>query len=255
VVQMTMPRANERDRGGASAEAQENGTWPRPPLWYEQRAALELGELFTSPVYLGIGVPRGDRTPVMAIPGFLGSDDYLSILHGWLRRVGYRPAPFGLHCIGPIDAIAARLERRAERVAEETGRRLVLIGHSLGGMLSCRLARRRPDLVEQVITLGSARTTTARDSSDPLIGALADMLLGQNGTPPTWSEDGEMLGSPLPDDVRLACIYSRDDAVVHWRACLDADPRTIMHEVRGTHTGLAWNARVYRHLGRLLASG
>jgi triacylglycerol lipase len=255
MLQVTTPRASDGDRGEAGAETPGFDDGPRPPLWNEQRAALELGELVTSPVYFGVGVPRGDRTPVVAVPGFLGSDDYLSVLHGWLRRVGYRPARSGLHCVGPIDGLAARLERRAERVAEETGRRLVLLGHSLGGMLSCRVARRRPDLVEQVITLGSARTSAARDSSDPLIGALADMLLGQNGTPPTWSEDGEMLGSPLPDGVRLACIYSRDDAVVHWRACLDDDPRTVMHEVRGTHTGLAWNARVYRHLGRLLASG
>ena len=37
----------------------------RPPLWLEQRAAFELAELIASPVYYGIGVPRGDGTPVL----------------------------------------------------------------------------------------------------------------------------------------------------------------------------------------------
>jgi pimeloyl-ACP methyl ester carboxylesterase len=212
---------------------------------------FELAELIASPVYYGIGVPRGDGTPVLSVPGFLGSDDYLVILYGWLRRIGYRPSQSGLRCVGPIDALAARLERRAERVARDTGRRLVLIGHSLGGMLSCRLARQRPDLVEQVVTLGSARSAEARDASDPMVRALAEALLPRGAS--SWDEDEEMLGAPLPDGVRLSCIYSRDDAVVHWQACLDADPRTSMHEVRGTHTGLAWNAHVYRLLGRLLA--
>jgi pimeloyl-ACP methyl ester carboxylesterase len=226
----------------------------RPPLWLEQYAAFELAELIASPVYYGIGVPRGDGSPVLLSPGFLGSDDYLVVLHGWLRRIGYRPYSSGLVCIGPIETLAARLIRRAERVAEATNRPLILIGHSLGGMLSCGVALRRPDLVSQVVTLGSARTASARGDADPLVRALAEILLPSR-TPAARALEQELFGAPLPETVRLDCIYSRDDGVVDWRACIDADPRTTTHEVRGSHTGLAWNARVYRLLARLLAAG
>ena len=65
---------------------------------------------------------------------------------------------------------------------------------------------------------------------------------------------GKTSARPLPAEVRLSCLYSCDDAVVHWRSCQDPDPRTTLCEVRGSHTDLAWNAAVYRHLGRLLAT-
>jgi triacylglycerol lipase len=226
----------------------------RPPLWLEQRAGLELAELLTSPVYYGVGVPRGDGAPVLLVPGFLGSDDYLSVLYGWLRRIGYRPFGSGLVCIGRIDRLLARLLRRVEDVARAAGRPLVVIGHSLGGMLSCAVAHQRPDLVDHVVTLGTARAADAQeDASAPMVRAMADLLLGEGGR--AWERVTEhgMLGRPLPDGLRLSCIYSRDDAVVDWTACLDDDPRTSLYEVRGTHTGLAWNAQVYRRLARVLA--
>jgi hypothetical protein len=60
----------------------------------------------------------------------------------------------------------------------------------------------------------------------------------------------ELEGFP-PDGVRLTCIYSRDDAVVDWRACTGGG-RGDAHEVRGTHSGLAWNTDVFNLIARLL---
>src|SRR5215211_2516209 len=56
-----------------------------PSLLGERQAGLELLELIGHPVYYGIGVPRGRGAPVLLLPGFLGSDAYLLLLHGWLR--------------------------------------------------------------------------------------------------------------------------------------------------------------------------
>ena len=243
---LTSMTAVARDAGGASP----------PGLWQEQRAALELLELLASPVYYGVGVPRGDAAPVLVVPGFLGSDDYLVLLRGWLRRIGYRPHASQLLCVGPVERLLARLLHRVETVAAAAERPLVLVGHSLGGMLSCGVAQRRPDLVEQVVTLGTGRAAEMdEDAGDPLVRALAERLLGSGAPLRDRLAAQGLIGCALPAGVRLSCIYSRDDAVVHWRACLDADPGTAMCQVRGTHGGLAWNAQVYRHLGRLLAQG
>ena len=232
----------------------------RPSLFLEQqRAALELAELLASPVYYGLGVPRGDRSPVLLLPGFLGSDDYLAFMRGWLQRIGYRPhsSRLGL-CTGPLPDLLARALRRVESVARTEDQPLTLVGHSLGGIISCAIARQRPDLVAHVITLGSAICDDPRGASHPMIVALADMLGGdraggsvrarQRMSEPRW------LSGPLADGIRLTCIYSREDAVVDWRACMGADYRAAAYEVRGTHSGLAWNAAVYRHLGRQLAT-
>ena len=231
----------------------------RPPLWREQSATLELWELLASPIYYGVGVPRGDGSPVLVVPGFLGSDDYLLVLRGWLRRVGYRPYPSGLVCVSPIEQLFARLLRRAEAVAATTQRPLVLLGHSLGGILSREVARRRPDLIEHVITLGSRRMLDPNDpdaaeADDPQVSALAEQLLGAGMPVRERLAKYDLLGGLLPATVRHSCLYSRDDAVVHWRVCRDTDPRTTLCEVRGSHGGLAWNVQVYRHLGRVLAT-
>src|SRR5207302_4622923 len=77
-------------------EVQRDG---RPPLWLEQRATLELWELLVSPVYYGVGVPLGDGAPVLLLAGFMGSDAILDVLHGWLRRMDYRPYRLGLPMI------------------------------------------------------------------------------------------------------------------------------------------------------------
>lgn len=63
-----------------------------------------------------------------------------------------------------------------------------------------------------------------------------------------------LLADPLPADVRMTAIYTKQDPIVDWRACIDPDPRAESIEVCGTHTGLSWNSQVYRHLGELLAA-
>jgi pimeloyl-ACP methyl ester carboxylesterase len=200
-------------------------------------------------VYYGVGVPRGDGHKVLLLPGFLGSDGYLTILAGWLARVGYRPAQAGiLFNVGSLPALLRHVECRAERLAED-GRRITIIGHSLGGMFARLTAIRRPDLVLRAVTLGSPLNQNARAASHPAVRAMARILLHGD-------QDGllDELNDPLPPDVRSASIYSRGDAVVDWRACLDRDPHGMNVEVRGSHTGLTWNADVYHNLGRLLLS-
>lgn len=226
-------------------------SWWRPSLALEQRAGVELAELLASPVYYGLGVPRGDNRAILLVPGFMGSDGYLTTLAGWLRRIGYRPAQSGIAFnAGSLSRLLGQVERRAETLTEG-GTRLTIIGHSLGGIFARVLAVRRPDLIEDVVALGSPLTGNPRRASHPLVRALGEVLLpdDRRREQTILSE----LAAPLPDHVRLTSIYTREDAVVDWHSCIDADHRAENVEVRGTHCGLAWNAAVYRRLGRLLA--
>ena len=220
----------------------------RPSLWQEQRMGWELLELLASPVYYGVGVPRGDGAPVLLVPGFLGSDEYLTILRSWLRRLGYRPHASGIDaCLGSLTALTERLERRVAAVAADAGRPVTLVGHSLGGILSGLVARRRPALVDHVITLGCPHRPELPDRGDPPVHPLAELLLWDRA-----AAEQAYYAAPLPDGVRLSSIYSREDAVVDWRTSLVAGPAATAYRVAGTHVGLAWNAAVYRLLGRLL---
>jgi triacylglycerol lipase len=229
----------------------QSGGW-RPPLALEQRAGLELAELLASPVYYGLGVPRGDDRRVLLIPGFMGSDNYLTILGGWLRRIGYRPAQSGIILnAGSLGRLLAQVERRVEALAADQGGRVTIIGHSLGGVFARIAAVTRPDLVEGVIALGSPLVGNPRDAAHPVVRALGDVLIQDR--PIAEADALARLAAPLPEGVHLTSIYSRDDAVVDWHSCIDRDLRATNIEVRGSHVGLAWNASVYRRLGRLLA--
>jgi triacylglycerol lipase len=220
----------------------------RPSLWQERRMGWELLELLASPIYYGVGVPRGDGAPVLLVPGFLGSDDYLTVLHGWLRRVGYRPHLSGIDaCLGSLTALTERLERRVAAVTASAGRPVTLVGHSLGGILSGLVARRRPAFVDHVVTLGSPHRPLPPEGGDPKVHALAAWLLWDRA-----AAERAYYAAPLPDDVRLSSIYSREDAIVDWRTSLVAGPAAAAYRVGGTHVGLAWNVAVYRLLSRLL---
>ena len=60
-----------------------------PPLWRESRIGLEAAALHRSPVFRGLGLPPGERRPVLLIPGFMAGDASLGTMANWLRRAGY----------------------------------------------------------------------------------------------------------------------------------------------------------------------
>src|SRR5829696_8489820 len=128
----------------------------RPPLWREARVGLEAAALMRDPVFRGDGLRDGRGRPVVLIPGFLAGDGSLGLMSNWLKRAKYRPVRAGMFtnvdCSG---AALARLERRLDWAVAEQGSPAVIVGQSRGGSLAKALARRRPELVAGIVTLGS----------------------------------------------------------------------------------------------------
>jgi pimeloyl-ACP methyl ester carboxylesterase len=125
----------------------------------------------------------------------------------------------------------------------------------LGGVFARALAVLRPDLVSHAISLGGPVGGNPRSQSHPWVGYLGNALLSERGTVESnRAYESALFQAPLPPTVRLTSIYSRRDAIVRWRSCIDPDPRADAIEVLGTHSGLAWNKAVYRTLGVVLAS-
>ena len=113
--------------------------------------------MHATPVYYGFGVPRGDQSGVIVIPGFLGTDLYLTELHGWLGRIGYRPyfSGIGINADCPNLLIQRHVNETIKRALDETGRKIHVIGHSLGGVIARSVAGARPKEVASVTTLAS----------------------------------------------------------------------------------------------------
>src|SRR5437868_5767764 len=126
-------------------------------LWTEALFGAEILLLHATPVYYGLGVPHGDGSGVVIIPGFLGTDLYLMELHAWLGRIGYRAyfSGIGINAECPNLLIQRHLNDTIARARAETGRKIHLVGHSLGGVIARSVARQRPKDIASVITLGA----------------------------------------------------------------------------------------------------
>jgi triacylglycerol lipase len=221
-------------------------------LW-DPLAFREMSALLRDPVFRGRGVPRGDGRHALLIPGFLSGDWSLAVLSNWLERIGYKPHLSGiLFNVHDSERLLARLRRRLIQLEAEAGSRISLVGHSRGGLLAKVLSQRRPQSVEQVITLGSplADTTDLASMTRHAVGVVKtanEIAYGRR-----WNIEGR-----FSHDLRLeplvptTSIYTRADDVVNFRSCLRPDIPSL--PVWGTHNGLLVNPEVYRLLGRLLA--
>jgi triacylglycerol lipase len=239
------------------------------PLWREVLFGVDWLSLRLSPVYYGFGVPRGDGAPVIVIPGFLGSDDYLVEMYYWLRRIGYKPyySRIGRNAECP-ELLTDRLFATMDRAQKDTNRKVHLIGHSLGGLLARSAAGQRPEQVAQVICLAAP----FRDIRvHPMVLAAAGFVRGQiarNNKRNRKEKDvkrdcftgacscdfAASLRNDPPASVERTAIYTKTDGVVDWRSCVEEDER-FNSEVSGTHVGLAFNPQVYRKIATLLAAG
>ncbi len=234
------------------------------PLWREAFLGLDWLSLRASTVYRGIGVPRGDGSAVVVIPGFLGSDQYLGDLYSWIRRIGYRPYMSGIGRNAECpNVLTDRLLETVEQAHADSGRKVHLIGHSLGGVLARGAGARRPDLIASIVTMASPFRGVR---VHPFVLQTAYLVRGRilarrNGPavlPDCYSgactcDFLNSLRRELPPSLPQIAIYTKSDGVVDWRVCINEDPDTDI-EVPGTHVGLAFNPQVYRHIAAFLAT-
>jgi len=232
-------------------------------IWKEALFAADILLLHSSPVYYGLGVPHGDGSAVILLPGFLGTDAYLTQLHTWLGRIGYRPyfSGIGINAECPNILIQQRLNTCIEKALQDTGRKLHLIGHSLGGILARAVSSQRPNDIASVISLASPfRGTVAHRTVLQAAEAVRKHILKEHGERvlPTCYTGRctcnflDSLRRNVPRSVMQTAIYTRNDGIVDWHYCLTGDPR-IDFEVPGTHIGLSFNSSAYTVIANRLA--
>jgi pimeloyl-ACP methyl ester carboxylesterase len=132
---------------------------------------------------------------------------------------------------GAADTLVAQLQQHLDR----SGRPTDLVGWSLGGTIAREVARRAPDTVRRIVTLGtplhgSMFTSFAALYSRSMDEAAREAVERRLATPPT---------------VAITIIWSKRDGVVQWRAQQDRDNPWADHvEVRSTHIGMTLDPHV-----------
>jgi len=224
----------------------------------EASAWGEFGDLMRKSIFWS--PPRvGEGRPVLVLPGLFGNDLYLGPLRSWLGRSGFRAIRSTLLMnAGCPERLTRRIEKNLERKLKDE-ERVIIIGHSRGGLLGRTIAARLQDRASHLVLLGSpvggmtswgrmlgigqsAASKTVRSASDQ-----ARRLLDPECNFPNC-------GCPFPEDfmrslhtdTEVVSIYSPTDPIVPATACRVRGGKNI--QVPGTHSGLAANAAVYREL-------
>lgn len=208
------------------------------------RALFEFSALSLAAPFLQFA-PLGDGHPVVVIPGFLTGDRSTTILRHYLKNLGYDAfawelgSNLGHRTTGPDGKL---LLDRIMRVHESSGRKVSLIGWSLGGVMARRMAHAHPDAVRQVITLGSPFTGDPR-ANNPIISRLYEHMSGESLD--DHGVDGRFgsVRNALP--VPSTAIYSKTDGITAWQNCIDQPSASSENiEVYGSHFGLCVNPTV-----------
>lgn len=222
----------------------------RPPLLFNTlteapRALFEASHLLAMMPSLSLSA-RGDKHPLLMIPGFLAGDASMAMMKRYLAWMGYQPQTWGLgRNFGHPEHLFDHLPERLIEIAETAGEPVSLIGQSLGGVFARELAREFPDHVRQVITLGSPFGVSDNAGTLRTLAKLFRTTSGKT-TQEMMSlmRDRSLHESP---NVPVTAIYSKGDGVVNWEACLEEkeDCLTQNIEVPGSHCGMAFNSTIY----------
>lgn len=227
------------------------------PAVAEDIAAPHLGLAFAEPVRLAwecttlmltmpmlATAPRGDGHPVMVLPGFATNDQMTGLLRGFLAQWGYDVHPLDLgwnfdqHTVGEN---GEHIARRIAEIRQQTGRKVSLVGWSLGGVIAREAARRDPGDIRQVVALGSPFTGNPHATN---LSNIYRLVTGNDFTSEKSRARYAEGSNPLP--VPCSAIYSKTDGVTAWQNCLgQSDAINENIEVISSHFGFVANPAVF----------
>ena len=227
---------------------------PRPPnrFWTfaEGRAFFELGALYASMPMLSSTLPKGDGHSVITLPGFMATNNSTVPMRRLLGNLGYEALGWDSgRNVRVNEELIGRLERQLKDANEDSGRKVSLVGWSLGGVLARELAKLHPDRVRFVVSLGSPISDDRNHTN------AARLFKFFNGDEPEKIRGGKFTGLDEAPPVPTTSILTKTDGVVHWRGSVQNPGRhpTENIQVYASHCGLGVNPSVMIALADRLA--
>ena len=188
-----------------------------------------------------------DAPPIMLLPGFATHPARMYRLRRGLRVAGHTVEDWGLGW--NLGGTPERLDQLCERItlaAARHGRPVALVGWSLGGLYAREAAKRVPDAVALVVTMGT-----------PFSG---DLHANNSWRAYHWITGHDVAEPPVPGDysvkppVRTVALWSARDGIVSPRAARGrAGERDEAVALRCTHLGFANHPSVLAELRRVLS--
>jgi pimeloyl-ACP methyl ester carboxylesterase len=239
---------------------------PTPPksifaLTEASRAIHELLGLLVAGRWLS-SLPGGDNQPVMALPGFGASDASTRYIRKYAGKWGYDARTWEMgrnlypNDTRGLDGVLAFMDQVTEQVGEtlrvikaETGEKTSLVGWSLGGIYSRQVAAAYPDLVRQVITMGTPFGDPRANIMWKIIRRVADSPEPTDADLTRWVER-----ATVPIDVPLSVIWSNSDGIVSPEIATQPEAATSENiHVVSSHSGFLVNPLAFYVLADRLA--
>jgi pimeloyl-ACP methyl ester carboxylesterase len=235
----TTDRTAEPWTPGAAHPGRRPEPHERPPRWllFSTDAGRAIGGAGLSALGCHIlwAAPRGDGHPVLVLPGLGAGDGSTVILRRTMRRLGYSVHGWSLgRNRGPTAEVVEQVPGRVAALADRYGRRVSVVGWSLGGIYALAAARAHPDRVRQVITLGSPVRMSHPAQTRAMIyyRRHAHRHVPERLLPPPES-------TQPPLAMPVSSILSRWDGIVSYRASLHPPgPNRENIAVVSSHFGL-----------------
>lgn len=208
--------------------------------------AEPVARMFREPFVL----PRTEHPRVvMLLPGFGTHPLRMRYMARCLEQAGHKVKRWGLGFnLGPTEENFALLEERVRQIRARYGQDVVLVGWSLGGIFARELAKRHPDLIAKVVTMGTPFSGTLYANN---AWQIYQLVTGHSvEQPPVEAEVS------VKPPVETVALWSPRDGVVSPRsACGRGGERDRALALRCTHLGFAHSAEAIRAVAAELERG
>ena len=226
------------------------------PSWFklvlEMRTFFEAGSFaFSYPLLQA--TPKGDGHPVLVLPGFLASDFSTKLLRTFLKSRNYKVYGWSLgRNLGrhshPETACGPAVIKRLHDIHQWHGKKVTVIGWSLGGIYARELARLHPEMIGQVITMGSPFSNNQQANHATKIFEKTSGYKLSDMCPDLLKI------MPLPPPVPSTSFYSKSDGITAWQCCLEQSSEFTQNiEVVCSHLGYGHHPAVMWALADRLA--
>jgi len=215
-------------------------------LALEGRAFWELGAtVATYPILRQAA--RGDGHSVVVFPGLAASDVTTVPLRAFLDTQGYDAHGWKLRFnFGPRKGVLEASVERVRRFRRESGRKVSLVGWSLGGVFAREIAKLIPEDVRCVVTLGSPFTGHPKANN---AWRIYQLVSGHR-----IEDDRAMEHVRKPPPVPTTSIFSRTDGIVAWQCCLQPQSEGAESiEIQASHLGIGMHAAAWYAIADRLA--
>jgi pimeloyl-ACP methyl ester carboxylesterase len=178
----------------------------------------------------------------MILPGFGAHPMRMRYLARQLEAAGHTTKRWGLGFNwGPTEEAFDQVEERLLQLHARHGRKVVLIGWSLGGLYAREIAKRQPDAVAKVISMGSPFSGSPRANN---VWRAYQFITGHSVDAPPIA--GELRVKP---PVETVALWSANDGVIAPR-CAAGRPgeRDRAIPLRCTHMGFTYDPQVIHTL-------